>query len=143
MATPKNDLYIVREFQEADKNFIFATLLRGLYYGNSFFSDVPKDIFMGNYHRIIEGILENPATVVRVACLKDDSEVILGYSIARQAGDQSVLDYVFVKPAWRKIGIAKNLMPPNIFAVSHLTKQGHSMLKAKLPGVMFNPFLIM
>lgn len=143
MAILKNDLYIVREYEEADKSFIFATVLRGLYYGSAFFSEVPKDVFMGNYHRIIENILEHPSAVIRVACLKEDPQVILGYSISRQTDDKSVLDYVFVKPAWRKIGVARSLMPPNIFAVSHLTKQGHSMLKSKLPGVMFNPFLIM
>lgn len=139
----KSELITIRDYIEnEDKNFIFSTWLNGLFYGHSYFSHMPKDLFMTNYHRVIGDLLENPNVTIRVACLKEDTSVILGYAVSRSAYDTSVLDYMFVKPAWRKIGIAKSLLPQNLSAVTHLTKPGAALLKTKLPTVVFNPFLI-
>lgn len=140
MPVNKSDLVTIRGYREEDKNFILSTMLRGLYYGNTFFSEVPKDIFMANYHKVVEHILGSKAANIRVACLKDDLDVILGYSICREAVG-SALDFVFVKSAWRNIGIAKSLIPQDVFAVTHITKVGSALLKSKLPKVHFNPFL--
>lgn len=138
----KNDLYFIRDYEElTDKNFILATWLRNLYYGSSFYSKIPQDVFMGAYHAVLQRFMsEDP--IIKVACLQEDPEVILGYCVYRKAGDGAVLDYIFVKKAWRKIGIGKALLPENVKAVTHLTKQAEAMLTDKLPGVHFNPFLI-
>lgn len=135
----KKDLVAVREGRESDRNFILATLLRGLYYGDSWYSLVPKSTFMEHYHPIATWLISLPSTKIRVACLKDDPEVILGYAVMSQ--DETRLDWVFCKSAWRAIGIAKSLVPDTIKQVTHLTKVGLSILKSK-PGVEFNPFLI-
>ncbi len=131
----KNDLVTLRDFQPADKNFILSTWLKGLRYGNDWFEAIESKIYFEFYHNVIEIILSRPDTVVKVACLKDDPEVILGYSV--YAGNR--LDWIFVKKAWRSIGIAKSLVPESITIVSHLTTVGKSILR-KRPGVLFNPF---
>ncbi len=66
---------------ESDKNFILATMLRGLFYGNSWFSEIDKGVFMCNYHRTLENLLAKDSTQVLIACLKEDPDVILGYSV--------------------------------------------------------------
>jgi hypothetical protein len=71
-----------------------------------------------------------------VACLKDDADTILGYSVI----EGKRLHWVFVKRVWRKIGIGASLVPPFIDSVSHLTEIGKSILE-KQKGVIFNPFL--
>ncbi len=142
MSLTKAQIFTIRDAEEGDRPFIFSTWLRGMFYGNQWFGQVPKDIFMANYHRVIENLLESPGTIVKVACLTDDKDIILGYSVYRDAGDGSVLDYVFVKQAWRKVGIGKSLVPSDVKAVTHLTEQGRAMLKTKLPNAHFNPFLI-
>lgn len=93
---------------------------------------------MEHYHKVLEKFLDNPRVTITVACLKDDPAVILGYSVAHvsNTGDQ-VLDWAFVKKAWRQIGIAKSLVPPNLKFVSHITKIGRAI---KPPGVVYNPF---
>ena len=100
---------------------------------------------MEQYHNILEKFLLRPGVNIKVACLKDDPEVILGYSVSRNIkngeADISVVDWVFVKAAWRKIGIGKLLMPTKINAVTHLTKSGRSIVEQKLPNVIFNPFI--
>jgi hypothetical protein len=138
----KKDLVSIRDYRPSDHNFIMATFLRGLYYGDSWFSLIPKNIFMTSYHPAAERIVAKPGVTIKVACLRDEPEVILGYSIYRvlqvQNQEVTVLDWIFCKTAWRNIGIAKSLMPAQVHAVSHLTKTGKSLLN-KI-GAIFNPF---
>lgn len=138
--TQRSDLMTLRVYDtKNDKNFIFSTWLRGLRYGNDWFLSVNNDVYFECYHKVIERILAHPDAQVVVACLKDDPEVILGYSVTRFINDKTVLDWVFVKKAWRSIGIAKALVPEKIETVTHLTKVGKAIL-SKSPYV-FNPFL--
>ena len=129
----------LRSYLPADRNFILATWLRGLYYGDSWFSLIPKSIFMSNYHKMLERLLDSPGVEVTVACLKDDEDVIMGYAVSRTVEGSSVLDWVFVKSGWRKLGIAKSLIPKDLKACTHLTKVGKSL---KPSSVIFNPFLL-
>lgn len=135
----KADLITTRPGIEPDKNFILATWLRALYYGNDFFHEIHKDVFMKNYHFVLERFLRRPDIHVKVACLKEDSSVILGYSVYRQpTSETSILDFLFVKSAWRQIGIGKSLVPTGLHSVTHLTKVGKAV---KPNNVQFNPFL--
>lgn len=138
MSTAKKDLIDIRGYLPDDRSFILACWLRGVYYGNTFFSEIPKGIFMEHYHSVLERFIDNPKVTIKVACLKDDPQVILGYSVSRVSKDQVVLDWIFVKTAWRKIGIGKSLVPENLKAVTHLTKIGKSL---KPDSVVYNPFL--
>ncbi len=121
---------------ETDKAFVLSTILKGLYYGDSWFSLIPKDIFMQNYHPFLEKLLFSPGVDVNVACLIEDPDVIIGYS----ATTNSVLHWIFVKKSWRGIGVAKILLPEKTSSVSHLTDLGRKLLP-KLPGAVFNPFV--
>ncbi len=132
-------LFDVRDAKESDLNFILATFLRGLYYGDSWFSFIPKSVFMSNYKRVAENLLKSPRTTVKVACLKEDQDVILGYSIL--SSDFSAVDWVYVKAAWRRKGIATQLLPkyPSVF--THLSTLGKSLMP-KYPSTIFDPFKI-
>jgi len=138
MSDNRSDLVTIRAATEDDRSFIFATWLRGLYYGGIFFSEIPKDTFMANYHKIIDKIISSPNTRVSVACLKEDPSVILGYSVYRKSNNDNVLDWIFVKSAWRLIGIAKSLTPAGVTTASHITKLGKKLMPK---GVSFNPFV--
>lgn len=132
-------LYDIRQGKESDNNFVLATMLRGLYYGDSWFSTIPKAIFMSHYKQIVSALLRHPKTLLQVACLKDDPDVILGYSLL--SSDYQTVHWVFVKSAWRNKGIARALVPHHPEAVTHLTALGKTLLP-KLPNALFNPFLL-
>lgn len=132
----RSELIRVRTLAPGDRNFIMATWLRGLRYGNSWFGMIDQDTYFRVYGQFIEKILADPKTLVQVACLHDDPEVILGYAVSR--GDS--LDFVFVKRSWRKIGIAKSLTSNPISRVTHLTSVGASILRQH-PNVKFDPFV--
>ncbi len=131
----RSELVAIRGGRESDLPFIYSTWLKNLRYGNSWFEAIDQEVYYDVYHNVIEQVLASPGVTVKVACLRDDPEVILGYSVFK--GPR--LDYVFVKSAWRGIGIAKLLVPTNIAVVSHLTKVGLALLR-KRPNIKFNPF---
>lgn len=93
---------------------------------------------MEYYHKVLERFLDNPKVKITVACLKDDPQVILGYSVTREVKGQVVLDWVFTKKAWRNIGIGKSLVPSNLQVVTHMTKTGKGI---KPSNVIYNPFI--
>lgn len=130
-------LYSTRAGVEGDHHLIYATFLRGLYYGDSWFSLIPKDIFMANYKLYIQALINSPSVVITIACLPDDPDVILGYSIL--SADYQTVVWVYVKSAWRKKGIGRALVPQHPTYVSHLTEVGKSLL-SKINNPLFNPF---
>jgi GNAT superfamily N-acetyltransferase len=98
---------------------------------------IKKSVFMNNYKYIVEKLYNHPNSIVFVACLNDDPSVILGYSIVSTELD--TLHWVYVKKAWRNKGIAKNLVPPTIKTVTHLSRTGLSIYN-KRKDLDFNPF---
>ena len=124
---------LIRNLEESDLPFIFSTWLKGLYHGNLMFSKINQDLFYSKYHVVLENLLKQSS--VMVCCLEDEPDVILGYSVFSSPR----LHWVFVKKAWRKMGIAKSLLPQDLTEVSHLTKLGETLMK-KTKWV-FNPFL--
>lgn len=72
---------------------------------------------------------------IKVACLKDSPDVILGYAVY----EGHCLHWVQCKQAWRGIGIAKLLCPETITTVSHLTRLGKTLMFKK--NLVFNPFI--
>ena len=131
------ELYDIRDANNSDKNFILATFLRGVYYGDSWFSMIPKDIFMNKYKVLAAKLVNDPKMVIKIACLPEDPDVILGYSI--MSPDYQAVVWCFVKTAWRRKGIARSLLPQHPVAVTHLTALGKSLLN-KFPNAVFNPF---
>lgn len=108
--------------REEDRNFIFSTWKTGLKYGNTIYAKEEPRAFDQRYQEVIESILKQATTTV--AALKEDNDVILGYSVTRD----DTIDWVFVKNLWRKIGLAKELLKhiaPKY--VSHITKPGESL----------------
>jgi hypothetical protein len=131
-------LYDIRLGTQADTNLILATFLRGLYYSNEYFNKIPKDIFMDNYKLNAYKIVLGPTNKIKVACLKEDPDVILGYALLNS--DETVLHWVFVKAAWRHKGIAKSLVPDTITSVSHINEVGSTLLTISEKQIVFNPF---
>jgi len=139
----KEDLIEIREPHPGDLSFIRVTWLKGLYYGGGgFFRKIPKTIFMESYKEVIDKVLTSPTVIVNIACLKEDKDVIVGYSVSRKAADITVLDFVYVKKDWRGIGIARDLLPKTIYAASHLTRAGEALLEKLYPSAIFNPFVL-
>lgn len=132
----KRDLIILRPGEESDFSLIFSTWLKGLKYANSWFNEIESNSYFKHYQGVIETILNSGETTLTVAALKDSEDVVLGYSVTRLP---NILHWVYVKPAWRGIGLARDLVPTTIQIVTHLTNVGRSIKPA---SVAFDPFAI-
>lgn len=141
----RKDLITIRDYTDNDKHFVMATWLKGVYYA-PWYQYIPKSIFMENYRRILEKLLESPGTKIKIACLKEDPEVIIGYSAYHtrfhEGNRYTILDWIFVKAAWRSIGVGRSLIPVGLSAYTHMSKSGHAIVKEKLPALIFNPFIL-
>lgn len=133
----KQTLVSIRDYQNEDENFIFATWLQGLWHGNDWFREIDHDTYFSTYRKIIQSLLKRPSVSIKIACLKDDPSVILSYAVS----EGETLHFIFTKEAWRKNGIATMLIPKNLSWVTHLTPAARAILRKKYPNVKFNPFL--
>lgn len=128
---------IIRTYnEEQDKNFIFSTFLRGMYYGQHPDKRPEKDQFMRTKDQELKKVIKN--SIIKVACFKDGLDVILSYVILSK--DESVLHFVFTKKAWRKIGLTKLLLNDKLKSVSSLTTIGSAILKNRR-HITYNPAL--
>lgn len=127
----------IRPGHESDRAFIMATWLRGFYYGNFWFKEISKNAFMKHYHNIITEILSSKNTSVQVAALKDDDDIIVGYSVLGHKYSNPTIHWVHVKTPWRRLGIGRRLVPQDSDTATHMTAIGW---KLKPQAMAFNPY---
>lgn len=128
-------LITIRDWVPGDYNFVKATWIKALRFGNQWFARTEGPSYYKAYSKVLDSLLSTPTVQVAIASLSDEPDVILGYSVYRG----TTLDFVYVKKAWRNIGIAKSLVPKTIKKVTHLTETGKSILE-RYPNVSFDPF---
>ena len=116
---------ILRQFDPAtDSGFIYSSFPKGVYHGSVEKIATPKDEWFGSFYNYLKEQLA--LATVSIACMQDDPDTILGYSIL--AGD--TLQFVYVKAPYRNQGIA-TLLTKNKFKdinVKNLTKVGAAIL---------------
>ena len=95
----------------------------------------------------VEALLSAPGIEVRVACPPDDESVIYGVAVL---GPGNVLHCIFVRPTWRKLGLAKALLHDIDFKNTVVTTwcldlSGHTTSWAleKYPGLKYTPFFVL
>src|SRR5271166_2264578 len=123
------------ELPEQYKALVFSKWLRSLRYGNEYFKLIDQVVYFRMYHKYIELILSRIRTIVSLAVLSDDKDVVLGFSVTESV----VLHYTHVHANQRKQGIAKSLCK-DIEIITHITNDGLKIW-GKYPEVKFNPFI--
>lgn len=130
------ELITFRDYAPTDEGFVYSTWLKGLRDDNPWFAMIPRDTYFRNYHRVLDKIMSNPETRVRVVALKDDPDVILAYVVL----GPKLLHWIHTRYNWTRMGLACELVREvEIDQVTHMTKLG-SEIKPK--GWAFNPFAI-
>lgn len=124
--------WLTRDATTQDTGFIISTWLKGMRYGNELVKAIDKNAYFDHYHQNVERILETAQ--VTVCCIKDDPDVIIAYAVL---GSPHTLHWVFVRPAWRRLGIAKSIIPKDTDTITHLTNIG---LSIKPNHWIYNPW---
>lgn len=118
---------ILRPFDPPmDQPFIYAS------WRNSATYSVPRGTFKlskEDFRRMTGRIREMLKDAhVRIACLEEDPQTIIGYSVTNGAH----LNWIYVKVEYRKKGIGALLFPKNVTTVTnHLTKIGRVIAQEK------------
>ena len=118
---------ITRDFNPADDEAcIYSTWRNGAFFSSAVKeTESPAKFFRKMSYKIKE-ILESAQ--VRIACLEDSPETIVGYSVSRGTH----LDWIYVKPDYRMQRIATILIPKTIETyTSDLTKIGSKIVEKK------------
>lgn len=85
----------IRNHVKDDEPFLFATYLQHNWYDKTNTTTLKKATWMSLQHKRLESVLENDT--VKIACLKEDPDVILGYAF--QDGKKP---FCYLKLAWRQ-----------------------------------------
>ena len=127
LGTADDVMVMGRDLAPEDLPFIYATWRNGLFHGLINKEDLPPaEEFFRLQTAKIKNILE--FANVRIACIKDAPEVILGYAIFTGDGH---LEWIFVKEQFRgkKIG---TFLTPRLKTVSpEMTKAGAAIVNKK------------
>lgn len=125
-----------------DLPFIFSTWLRSYRHSSNFAKKISNATFFAWHHKVIERFIERGGKVL-VAHAVGEPGVILGYFCSEN--DNSIVQYVYVKKAFRKMGIAKELFKvsavPNNANFTHWTLDTNWITK-KLTELNYNPYLL-
>lgn len=118
------------------RNMVLSKWLRSLRYGNEYFKLADSDQYYWAYEKYIKMLSNRPKSLIRLAVLADDHDIVLGWSMT----EDDKLHYVWVGHEYRNKGIATLLVPCTINTITHLTKAGAGFWHRKLPSAKFNPF---
>lgn len=119
-------------------NYVVARFHRSLTRGNDYFRLIPHEIYKENYDKYLRSVIQRKDTIIRLAVLNPDRDIILGFSIL----EPGVLHYVYVARDYRLQGIGKALIPQHDFdAFTHITEIGLKLWPKKFPKAIFNPFI--
>ena len=119
--------WIIRPAGPKDISFVYATWLRSYRTGSGLGLIAGKHAYFTLYQHIIDFILQKDTTTVSVAALEANPSVVLGYAVT----EPKILHYVFVKEAFRRFGIAKDLYRSAFEkapAITHITKIGREII---------------
>jgi len=119
---------VTRDYESStDAPFVFATWRNCLWYDTHTSEDPPNPTFYRVVTRKINLLLREPPTEVRIACLADDSNQMVGFA----ALSYSTLEFVYVKLDYRNQGIATLLTKGFTNIASPETKIGKSIADKK------------
>lgn len=99
--------YALAEGTDSVRPLIYATWLRSYEQNSPHAKNIPRDAFFAGHHRVLDKIMERRPLVL-CAVLPDDPDVVLGYAVTEP--EKALVHYVYVKPAFRRYGIARRLL---------------------------------
>lgn len=121
------------------KPMVYSRWLRSLRYGNNIFKKMSSNDYYKNYHAFIGKLMDKPDSIVRMAVLSDDHDVVLGFAVSRE----DVLDYIHVHSDYRRQGIGHLLLPSKVTTFTHLTSYAIAIWQGKdseYKHLKFNPY---
>lgn len=125
-----------REPTKADYNFLASSWLKSF---RKFEPKISADVYYKHHNKLIDLIMQRAKVII--ACNEHDEEQVFGYIVYEEC-PISIVHYVYVKEAYRKMGIAKALGKAghitDVFVFTHLTHASYTVFKDKKS--YYNPY---
>lgn len=130
--------------EDKDIPFIRDSWLKS-YRDSEWVAGIPSDIFYRSHGAIVGELLYN--SIIKTARWSKDHNQIYGWIAAEKYKDALVIHYVYVKSAFRKMGIGRTLF----FSLEDIKTQDllcthrtwtHKWLSKKI-NIKYNPYLLM
>lgn len=107
MSIPRKLPIRMRSISDADINFVFNSWLKS-FKGSPMYKHVENTIYFQNHHKLLQQCIMKSQVIL--ACDENDLSQILGYVVADKIDGILTIHYVYVKQAFRGLGVAKMLM---------------------------------
>lgn len=91
----------IRSIRPTDEAFIYSTYLKNNWHSPKNDTTLRKETWMRVQHGRLEGLFVNAPEEVKVACLSEDEDTILGYKLQQ---------FTYIRPAWRKVAKIEELL---------------------------------
>lgn len=132
-----SDFVILDGLHDA-RNLIYATWLRSYQSSSLATKHIGRDDFFAGHHLVLDRIFAREP-IVRLAVMPESPEVVFGWSVT----EPGLVHYVYVKPAFRRHGIAKALLDhvKQPFTYTHHTYILRDLHK-HVAGSSYNPYAI-
>lgn len=91
----------IRSIKKEDEPFIYATYLKNNWHSKTNTTTLRKETWMRVQHGRLEALFENAPEQVKVVCLVEDPDTILGYKLQ---------DWVYIRPQWRNIANIERML---------------------------------
>lgn len=130
-----DDLLTLRAYDiNIDKDFIYSTFKKGLYFGNDYKTTINEETFFNNYQKILDYMLGSGAQV-NILALKEDPRIVVSYCIFKE----NRVIWTYTKADWRRMGLTGWVLPKGFDTVVNLSRVGKAILKNH-PEIIYNPF---
>lgn len=125
----------IRPMLDTDLNFVLSTWLKSYYEeqkrnGSKGVIYPKDDVFFQGHQAKIKEILKTAECSIATA--PDDDSQILGWACF----EKGIVHYIYVKQVFRKLGVAKRLMPAQVNSYSHHTRYSRYLNN----GLTYDPY---
>ena len=131
----------IRDYRTEDQEFIYATLLNHYKHSSLFAKRIRNTIYFKEHQNLIKNLFDRGA-IKKICCPSNDPVIILGYLIMEGTKTDPVIHFVYVKKAFRDMGIAELLtgdLDLNNTQFTHWTEDCE-WITNKYPGMKYNPY---
>lgn len=136
---------VLRPFIPDDKAFVTQSWMRS-YWDGAIARDhrIAPPTYNLYQRRIIDDIVARPNAVGVIAHPQGDVDVIIGWIIFEVDDPLRVVHYIYVKEAFRRLGIAKRILSATVndFSYTHLTERARKIMDGRR-NYNYNPWLLM
>lgn len=139
---------LIRPATDEDMAFVFHSWLM-TYRKAPATVGIPSNVFYAQHHKLIERLIEDPATQIMIVCPSNDKELICAYMVASPVqntnGKAMMIHFVYVKETFRLLGLAKTLAKgfginnDTVLFCSHYTTPAKPLVEKF--GIVYNPYL--